>query len=139
MRINQFTSATPNLHNNNNYPAFSGRVIAKGKWTKELKDAFLSSPAIKELASGNKDVIGRLISTTAKKNDYNHTWGEPLFKLSLEMRSSKPSLKEKMQSMLGISRKVINRYFHSEDSMSGIITNLTKKGIDERMAKNLKK
>lgn len=138
MKINQLTSATPHV-SAANQQAFTGRIIVKGKWTEELKDAFFKSPAINELASGNKDVIGRLVSKTAKKNDYNHTWGETLFKLSLEMKSPKPSLKERAKSMLGLSRKIINKYYHSEYSMSSIITNLTKKCIDERMARNLKK
>lgn len=139
MRINQFTSTTPSINDNNNYPAFTGRVIVKGKWPKELKDAFFKSPAINELASGDKDVIGRLVYKQAKKSDFNHIWGEPLFKLSLEMRSPKPSLKEKVKSMLGLSRKVINKYYHSESSMSGIIPILTKKCIDERMARKIHK
>lgn len=133
MKINQLTSATPHV-SAANQQAFTGRIIVKGKWTEELKDAFFKSPAINELASGNKDVIGRLISKSAPSDDYNHTWGEPLFKLSLEMKSPKSSLKERVKSMLGLSRKVINRYYHSEYGMINIMKNISNKTLNERIA-----
>ena len=132
MKINQFTSS--NLTIATKQPAFNGRIITKGPWTKTLKDAFLNSKGINDLASGEKDVIGRLKYKSAPMYDYNHMWGETVFKLSLEMKSPKSSLKERVKSMLGLSRKVINRYYHSEDGMISIMRNISNKTLNERIA-----
>lgn len=134
MKIEKFTSATP-TSNKTNSPAFNGKVIAKGLWTKNLKDAFLNSKGINELASGDKDVIGRLIHKTASKDDYNHMWGESVFKLSLEMKNNKPSLTERIKSILGISKKTINRYYHRESSLAEKISCMSKEFLENRMAK----
>lgn len=136
MKINQFTSS--NLTATTKQPAFNGRIITKGPWTKTLKDAFLNSKGINDLASGEKDVIGRLKYKSAPMDDYNHMWGETVFKLSLEMKSQKPSLKERIKSLLGLSRKVVNEYYHSEKSLAERIGNMSKEFIEHRMSCNLK-
>ncbi len=136
MKINQVTPSNTTV--NISKPAFTGRIITKGKWTKNLKDAFFNSKAIQDLASGEKDVIGRLKYKSAPSNDYNHTWGEPLFKLSLEMKNPHPTLVEKVKSFLGLSRKVINEFYHSEDSLAKKINEMSKEFCEHRMTKNLK-
>ncbi len=134
MKINQFTSINPKVNTTNN-PAFSGKVITKGPWTDKLKDAFLNSKGINELASGDKDVIGRLICKAASKDDYNHMWGEPVFKLSIEMQNSKPSLTERIKSMLRISRQTVNKYYHKESSLAEKISSMSKEFLESCMNK----
>ncbi len=136
MKIRQITPT--NTKNNNNKYTFTGRIITKGPWTETLKDAFFNSKAIHDLASGEKDVIGRLKRKSAPSKDYNHTWGEPLFKLSLEMKSQHPTLIEKVKSILGLSRKVINEFYHSEDSLAKKMGEMSKEFCEHRMTKNLK-
>ena len=136
MKINEIT--TPNYTNKAQQQSFSGRVITKGPWTESLKNAFLNSKAINELASGEKDVIGRLKFRPASMDDYNHVYGEPVFKLSLEMKSQKPSLKERIKSVLGLSRKVINRYYHSEKSLAEKIQDMSQGFCIHRMKQNLR-
>lgn len=129
---------TSNLQNNRGCGTFTGRLITKGAWTKDLKDAFFSSKAMNDLASGEKDVIGRLKYKNAPLNDCNHMCGEHLYKLSIEMRSPNPSLKERIKSVLGLSRKIINRNYHSEKSLAEKMQDMSQDFCIHRMKQNLR-
>ena len=125
MKINSINTYTPINTNQNNTPSFNGKIIVKGKqWNDALLEAFEKSEGIKQLASGEKDVIGRLKTKYASERDYNHFSGQTLYKLNVEMRSPKPSFKEKVKSFFGISQKTyLTRHYHSEVGLKDIIHN----------------
>lgn len=97
--------------------AFNGKILTKGYWPQSLSDAFYSSEGIKALASDDKIIIGSLSTTSAKFNDFQHTMGETLYKLKLDVRSEKPSLLEKIKNLTGFSKHKINEHYHSEGGM----------------------
>lgn len=131
MKVNSIN--TYPTQSNNNTPVFNGKIITKGPdWTPRLKEAFQNSKAVKNLASGKKDVVGRLRISFANYNDVNHYPDEELFRLSIEMKDPKASIKEKVKSFLGLNKHYVNNHFHSE---SGIVSflNTIKSNVLEKL------
>ena len=135
MKVNSIN--TYPAQSNNNTPAFNGRIITKGvDWTPRLKKAFQNSKAVKDLASGEKDVIGRLKTSFANYDDVNHYPDEELFRLSIEMKDPKASFMEKVKSFLGLNKRYVNTHSHSEGGMvrilKGIKSNVLEKLVNKK-------
>ena len=107
---------------NSNNTNFKGKVIIKGTWTQELKDAILNNAEVKQLAAGKKDIIAHMKSKRAPKKDMWHYPKQPLYSLSLMSRSEEPSFWEKVKTFFNVLPKInVTRAYHSETGMLSII------------------
>lgn len=135
MKVNNISLIATNSYNT---PSFNGQILTKGKnWTPKLRDAFVNANAIKDLAKGEEDVIGKLQTYKAKKYDLNHFCGETLYKLSIELRKPKTSLLQKIEGLCGLYSCCINRHKHSEQGLKNIIENLDVQSLRKFLEKNI--
>lgn len=100
-------------------------------WTPTLHKAFINSKAVKDLASGEKNVVGRLKTTCAGPRDFNHYDGETLYKLSVELKDPNAPFFEKVKSFLGLNRHCINQYSHSEKSLCSIMSSIHTSALEK--------
>ena len=115
MNINTINSTNPN---------FNGRILTKGRWPEGLKKSFLENPEVNKIAQEAKyDIIGKMSSMRAKRNDFKHYYGEPLFKLTLIAKKENPTFIDKVKAFIGLLPKVkITRNYHCESSMESIMS-----------------
>lgn len=100
---------------NNNQTNFNGKIITKGHWTNYLENAFVNNPEVKKMASGDKNIIGKMSLRYASRGHSQHFAGEELFKLSISSEKENPTFVEKVKSFFGLSPKVnISEHYHSE-------------------------
>ena len=110
MNINAINSTNPN---------FNGRILTRGRWSEELKKSFLENPEVNKFAQEAKyDIIGKMSSKRAKKHDFNHYYGEQLFKLTLMAQKENPTFIDKVKALFGLLPKAkITHNYHCESSM----------------------
>ena len=112
---------------NNSRPNFNGKIITKGPWTKELKDAFLQNEEIKKVAAGKYNIIGHLSKKKADFTDFGHSKGETVYKLQIEAMSESPSLLERAKSLLGFTNVAeLSNNYHSEIGTEQLMYNRLK-------------
>ena len=107
----------------NNQPSFNSKIITKGKWPKVLRNAVQESEAFKNLAKGEYDIYTSLSTKTALAHDFNHTFGEDLYKLKISAKKSEPKFIDKVKNCFGLNpRCTVNKNYHSLYGMEEIIS-----------------
>ncbi len=100
---------------NNTNTSFNGKIITKGTWPGYLKKNFIENPEIIKLASGDSDIVGKMLYRKAIGFfDKKHYPGQNTFKLKIYAQNEKPTLKEKLINFLGLNKTFdVTRHFHS--------------------------
>ena len=102
--------------NNSNNTNFNGKILVKGNCPQHLKKSFLSLPALKELASGEHDIIGKFQYRKAHwLYDKRHYPGEDTYKLKLIAQKENPTFLDRIKGFLGLNPSVeVTRSYHCE-------------------------
>lgn len=109
---------------NNNQTNFNGKILTKGHWTNYLENAFVNNPEVKKMASGDKNIIGKMSHRYASGKHYEHFKGEELFKLSITTEKENPTFMDKVKSFFGFSPKVnLSEHYHSESGTQILMRN----------------
>lgn len=109
---------------NNNQTNFNGKIITKGHWTNYLENAFVNNPEVKKMASGDKNIIGKMSHRYASRKSFEHFKGEELFKLSISTEKENPTFMDKVKSFLRLSPKVnLSKHYHSEIGTHALMRN----------------
>ena len=102
--------------NNSNNTNFNGKILVKGNCPQHLKKSFLSLPALKELASGEHDIIGKFQYRKAHwLYDNRHYPGEDTYKLKLIAQKENPTIWDRLKGFLGLNPSVdVTHHYHCE-------------------------
>lgn len=109
---------------NNTQTNFNGKIITKGHWTTYLENAFTNNSEVKKMASGDKNIIGKMSRKHATRGNCQHYEGQELFKLSILSEKENPTFWEKVKSFFGFSPKVnLSKHYHSEAGTQALMRN----------------
>ena len=123
---------------NNSQTNFSGRIITKGKWTPDLKKAFLENEEVAKLASGEHNIIGRMSRKKAGQ-DLHHAPSQIVYRLELEALNENASIFNRIKSFLGLGKTVkVSNGFHTDLGTECIIEDrINAKKMAERLEINI--
>ena len=108
------------VNNTNKTPMFTGNVYLKGNWPVRLKKAFTESPYTKELASGENDVIAKIVKHKVSYKEgmrsIEHSYGDVLYKIKIGLVES--GLKSWLARNLGMYKgKGLTKGMYYEDDV----------------------
>ena len=96
---------------------FERNLKIKGQWPKKMKEAFVTSPYVQKLNSGEKDVVARLsshyVSEKEGRLNGNHNEGDIIYKIYISL-VNEGFWSELADNLHLIKRKSITQNFHRE-------------------------
>ena len=99
---------------NYNTPTFNGKILTKGKWPVELKQAFEENQGLfSEFADQGYDVVARLSKSRASKNSFNFTKGDLLYKIKLSFLKENSIISKILDFLHLLPRLGFTKHFHS--------------------------
>lgn len=112
---------------------FTGKIITKGKWPENLKKSFVESETLNRFVNEtNQDVVGRIKRKKAPAGDFNHTIGEPLFKINLNIRKPNESFIDRIKELLKLkSGCSLTKKYHSNFGTEDLMERRLSKILDK--------